>query len=79
MKTKPLKTKLLAALLTLCMMLSLVPISAYAEGVNYIKNVQVDYTHIDYKAGETPHATASVTADNCTVAYEYWRELYQKE
>lgn len=79
MKTKPLKTKLLAALLTLCMMLSLVPISAYAEGINYIKNVQVDYTHIDYKAGETPHATASVTAGNCTVAYEYWREIYQKE
>ena len=31
MKTSPLKTKLLTALLTLCMLLSLVPISAFAE------------------------------------------------
>ena len=79
MKTTSAKTKLLAVLLTLCMVLSLVPISAYAEGINYIKNVHVAYTQINYKAGETPHTTASVTAGNCTVAYEYWREIYQPE
>ena len=44
MKTKPLKTKLLAALLTLCMMLSLVPISAYAESGAYsVKFYPGDY------------------------------------
>lgn len=44
MKTKPLKKKLLAALLTLCMMLSLVPISAYAESGAYsVKFYPGDY------------------------------------
>ena len=36
MKTKPLKTKLMAALLALCMVLSLVPISAFAESGAYV-------------------------------------------
>ena len=73
------KTRLLTALFTLCMLLSLAPISAFADGVNYIQKVHVTHEYIDYKAGETPRATASVTEGNCTVAYEYWRELYQKE
>lgn len=65
---------------TLCMALSFVPIPAFAEGgVNYMQKVNVAYTNIDYKAGEVPHATASVAEGNCVVAYEYWREIYQKE
>ena len=79
MKKTTIKTKLLTALLTLCMLLPLVSMSAFAAGVNYIPKVNLAYEYIDYKAGETPRATASVTEGNCTVAYEYWREIYQKE
>ena len=68
-----------ALLLTLVLALSLTPISAFADGVNYLQKVNVAYTHTNYKAGDTPQATASVTESNCTVAYEYWREIYQKE
>ncbi len=73
------KIKLLTALLTLCVALSMVSISAYADGVTYISKVSVAYGNINYKAGETPRATASVAEGNCTVAYEYWRELYQAQ
>lgn len=71
--------KLLTALLTLCMALSLVPMTALADGVNYISRINVAYEHIDYKAGEAPRTAASVTDSDshCTVAYEYWREIYQ--
>lgn len=65
-------------LLTLVLALSLTPISAFADGVNYMQKVKVAYTHTDYKAGDTPQKTASVTEGNCTVAYEYWHEIYQK-
>ena len=68
-----------ALLLALVLALTLAPISAFASGVNYLQKVNVAYTHIDYKAGEAPRMTASVTEGNCTVAYEYWREIYQKE
>lgn len=80
MKTRTVKFKILTALLALCIVLSLVPISsAYAQGVNYIQKVSVSYGNIDYKAGDAPRATASVTEGNCTVAYEYWREIYQPQ
>lgn len=71
--------KLMSMFFTFCLVISFVPISAFAEGVNYMQKVNVAYTNIDYKAGEVPHATASVTEGNCVVAYEYWREIYQKE
>lgn len=73
--------KLLTALLTLCMALSLVPVTALADGVNYISRINVAYEHIDYKAGEAPRTAASVTDSDshCTVAYEYWCEIYQPE
>lgn len=81
MKSKSVKTKLLTVLLTFCMILSLMPISAFATAVNYINEIHVSYTHINYQAGDTPQATAAVTNSDahCTVAYEYWREIYQKE
>ena len=78
MKTT-LSRKFIAMFFTLCIMLSFVPIPVFAEGVNYMQKVNVAYTNIDYKAGQIPRATASVTEGNCTVAYEYWRELYQPE
>lgn len=79
MKERTLKTKLLTVLLTLCMVLSVVPITAFAAGVNYIDKISVTYTAPDYKAGDAPQAAASVTEGNCSVAYEYWREIYQPE
>ena len=77
MKTK--SKKLLTILISLCMVLSLSPISTFATEVSYIPKVSVAYEYINYKAGETPRATAYVTEGNCTVAYEYWSEIYQKE
>ena len=60
MKTRPIKTKLLTALLTLCMVLSLVPISAFAaeydflpEGVEYTirrGGTHTYYTRVDVTA-----------------------------
>ena len=60
MKTRPTKTKLLTALLTLCMLLSLVPISAFAaeydflpEGVEYTirrGGTHTYYTRVDVTA-----------------------------
>lgn len=79
MKTKSTKSKILAMLLAVCMVVALAPITVLADGVNYIDEIHVAYTHVNYKAGEAPHATANVTSGNCTVAYEYWREIYQKE
>ena len=71
--------KLLSIMLVLCMVLAIVPITAFAAGINYIDKTSVAYTHIDYQAEDTPQATAAVTEGNCTVAYEYWREIEQKE
>lgn len=79
MKERTLKTKLLTVLLTLCLVLSVVPITAFAAGVNYIDKISVTYTEPDYKAGDAPQAAATVTEGNCSVAYEYWREIYQPE
>ena len=58
-----------ALLLTLVLALSLTPISAFADGVNYMQKVKVAYTHIGYKAGDTPRKTASVTEGNCCLLY----------
>ena len=70
--------KLLSILLVLCMVLTIVPITAFAAGVNYINKISVTYTAPNYKAGDAPQAVASVTEGECSVAYEYWREIEQK-
>lgn len=46
-------------------------------GTTAITSVKVEYKKPDYKPDDTPYATASVTKGGCTVAYEYWREIYQ--
>ena len=81
MKKRSLQERITAFILTLCLAATLMPISAFSDGVNYISKINVSYEHIDYKAGDTPRTTAAVSnADaHCTVAYEYWREIYQKE
>ena len=71
-------SKLLTVFLALCMVMALVPLAALAD-IHYIPRIHVSYTHVDYKAGDTPRATAEVTEGNCSVAFEYWRELEQKE
>lgn len=78
---KKMTKKLLTALLTLCMALSLAPVTVRAAGVNYISEIHVTYEYIEYKAGEVPHTAASVadSDSHCTVAYEYWCEIYQPE
>lgn len=70
--------KLLSILLVLCMVLTIVPITAFAAGVNYINKISVTYTAPNYKAGDAPQAVASVTEGECSVSYEYWREIEQK-
>ena len=81
MKKRSLQGRITAFILTLCVAATLMPISAFSDGVNYISKINVSYEHIDYKAGDTPRTTAAVSnADaHCTVAYEYWSEIYQKE
>lgn len=70
--------KLLSILLVLGMVLTIVPTTAFAAGVNYINRISVTYTAPNYKAGDVPQAVASVTEGECSVAYEYWREIEQK-
>lgn len=79
MKTRPIKARLLTVIFSLCMALSLMPASVSAAGINYIDKVKVTYNHTNYKAGDVPQASATVTEGKCSVAYEYWREIYQKE
>lgn len=71
--------KLLSILLVLCMALTIVPVTAFAAGINYIDKISVTYTAPNYKAGDAPQAAATVTEGNCSVAYEYWDEIEQKE
>lgn len=70
--------KLLSILLVLCMAMTIVPITAFAAGINYIDKISVTYTAPNYKAGDAPQAVASVTEGECSVAYEYWGEIEQK-
>ena len=72
------RKRLLTLLLAVCTAIPLVSVAAAAAGINYIERITVDYDMRDYAAGDVPQATASVTEGSCTVAYEYWRELYQK-
>lgn len=71
-------TKFAALFLILCTLFSLASVTASAD-INYIDKISVSYEHRTYKAGDAPTATAAVTYGHCTVAYEYWREIYQKE
>ena len=70
--------KFTALFLVICTLFSLASVTASAD-INYIDEIHVSYEHRTYKAGDTPTATAAVTSGHCTVAYEYWREIYQKE
>ena len=77
MKNRLLKTKLLTALLVLCMMLALVPITAFAADPTVIETV--NFTHEDprYKFGDTPRTLARITDSNANyrIYDEYLQEM----
>lgn len=77
-KTKKDCVRWLCALLTFCVIAVIAPVTVFAD-INYIDKISVTYAKPDYKAGDVPQAVAAVTEGECTVAYEYWREIYQKE
>ena len=71
--------RILCLMLMVCTVLTAVPLTARAEGDPYISRVDFSSNVPDYKAGDTPRATATVESGDCHVAYECWRELYKKE
>ena len=75
-KTKKM-TRLLAVLLTFCLTLSLLPVTAFAAEPTDIGRVEFTYTHPHYKTGDIPQASARVTNSDahCKVAYECLEEV----
>lgn len=73
------KTKLLAMLTALCLVLSLLPITAFA-GDTQIDSVKVNI-NADFAPGDSPKASASVTEDGAhyKIAYERWSEVERKD
>lgn len=73
------KTKLLAMLTALCLVLSLLPITAFA-GDTEIDSVKVNI-NADFAPGDSPKASASVTEDGAhyKIAYERWSEVERKD
>lgn len=73
------KTKLLAMLTALCLVLSLLPITAFA-GDTQIDSVKVNI-NADFAPGDSPKASASVTEDwaHYKIAYERWSEVERKD
>lgn len=71
--------RILCLMLMVGTVLAALPMTARAEGDPYIGRVDLSTNVPGYKAGDTPRATASVTSGDCHVAYECWREMYQKE
>ena len=70
--------KLLSILLVLCMALTLVPITAFAEGVNYIGDVDIEGVTFNYEPGDAPKATAykcDPWDEQYDIEYEYWEEM----
>ena len=73
------KTKLLAMLTALCLVLSLLPITAFA-GDTEIDSVKVNI-NADFAPGDSPRAAASVTEDGAhyKIAYERWSEVERED
>lgn len=42
-----------------------------------VEKVKLNYENINYKAGDIPRTTASVSEGDCAVAYECWTEIRQ--
>lgn len=67
-------------LLALCMVLSLVPVTAFAADPTVIDRVDFTFADLSYQAGETPKKMASVTGSNAhyTIYDEYIEEVKDK-
>ena len=80
MRTKTIKTKLLTALLTLCMLLSLVPISVFAAEPTTIDEVNFTFEAPSLKAGDAPKTWASVMESDAhyKIYDEYFVECEDK-
>lgn len=72
--------KFMSTFFTLCMVISLVPISIFAVETSDIDKVEFTYTHPQYKAGDTPQTWAKITNSdaNYEIAYEYLEEVEDK-
>ncbi len=81
MKTKPLKTKLMTVLLTLCMVLSIVPLSVFAAEPTVIDKVNFDFEIPDYNAGDTLKACGSIKDSDAhyTIYDECFKEYKHKQ
>lgn len=73
------KTKLLAMLTALCLVLSILPITAFA-GDTELTSAKIDID-ANFSAGDSPRAAASVTEDGAKykIAYECWREIERED
>ena len=60
------------------MALTIVPITAFAEGVNYIGDVDIEGVTFNYEPGDAPKATAykcDPWDEQYDIEYEYWEEM----
>lgn len=73
------KTKLLAMLTALCLVLSILPITAFA-GDTELTSAKIDID-ANFSAGDSPMAAASITEDGAKykIAYECWREIERED
>lgn len=63
-----------------CQLRSDTPVKiAAATTPSAVEKVKLNYENINYKAGDTPRAAASVSEGDCAVAYECWTEIRQGE
>ena len=80
MKTmKKCNRKLLSILLVLCMVLTIVPITALAaENQDNIGDVDIEGVTFNYEPGDAPKATAykcDPWDEQYDIEYEYWEEM----
>ena len=83
MKRVSMKTKLLAGLLTLCVMLAFLPVTVSAEtaessSASSISEASIANVKFDYRAGDAPQKAATVPdgdAEKYEIEYEYWEEM----
>ena len=78
-KTKP--KKLLIVLLSLCTMLSLSPMTAFAAEPTIIDRINFTYDEPNYNVGDSPRKLASITAEDAhyTIYDEYITEMKETE
>ena len=80
MKTRSFKKRVITLLLVLCMVLTLVPVTAFADSDTVINEAIVYYEINELKSGEAPKSTnPQIYEDGYTVEYEFLQELKENE